>query len=144
MNFNPNCSATGGDRLVRLVRRSCAAATLLMTGAFAATGAQISVPPLSLQPATNFSVRHEVRHAIDKGLAWLEQNQNTNGLWSTPDHLAMTALVLDACHLRPDRDPKSEPVPVQKGYDDLMSCVQSDGGIYPNQMQSYNTSVALM
>jgi squalene-hopene/tetraprenyl-beta-curcumene cyclase len=144
MNFIPNCSAAGGDWLVRLVRCFCAAATLLITSAFAVTGAPISVPPLSLQPATNSSVRHEVRHAIDKGLAWLEQNQNTNGFWSTPDHPAMTALVLDAFQLRPDRDPKSEPVPVQKGYDYLMSCVQSDGGIYRKEMQSYNTSVALM
>ncbi len=115
-----------------------------MAAVFAAAGADISVPPISLQPATNTSVRYEVRHAIDKGLAWLEQNQSTNGYWSTPDHPAMTSLVLDAFELRPDRDPKSEPVAVKKAYDFLMSCVQPDGGIYQKELPSYNTSVALM
>jgi len=144
MCFNPNCADRVGGLVIGLVRRSHAAATLLMAAAFAATGAQINVPPVSLPPATNLSVRNEVRHAIDKGLAWLGQAQNTNGFWSTPDHPAMTALVLDAYELRPDRDPKAEPDAVKKGYDYVMSCVQPDGGIYRKEMQSYNTSVALM
>ena len=143
MNSNSHCSGGGGRRLARIIRLVRTAA-LLMATAFAAKGQQINLPLGSLNPATNTSVRNEVRHAIDKGLAWLEQNQNTNGFWSTPDHPAMTALVLDAFVLRPGRETKSEPAAVQKGYVYLMSCVQPDGGIYQKELQSYNTSVSLM
>ncbi len=92
-------------------------------------------------PAQNLSLRHEVQHAIEKGRAWLESRQNTNGFWSSPDHPALTALVLTAM-LGPQ--PGQSPSPaIDKGYAYLLSCVQPDGGIYKNELQSYNTSVVL-
>jgi len=120
-------------------------ASLLMIAPFATLGAPISVPPVQLPSvAMNASVRNEVQHSIEKGLAWLEQNQNTNGFWSSPDQPAITALVLEAFELGPNRDVKAEPLAVQKGYGYLMGCVQPDGGIYRKELQSYNTSVALL
>jgi squalene-hopene/tetraprenyl-beta-curcumene cyclase len=89
----------------------------------------------------NASLRHEVRHAIEKGRAWLENKQNTNGWWSSPDHPALTALVLTAL-LGPSPEKTASPN-MEKGYAFLLSCVQPDGGIYKNELQSYNTSVAL-
>ena len=144
MNSNPNGSDKVGGFVLEPVRRTCATVICFALMTIGAVGAETSAPSLSLQPATNLSLRNEVRHAIDKGLAWLQQNQNTNGYWSTPDHPAMTALVLEAFELRPDRDPKSEPEAVKKAYDFVMRCVQPDGGIYQKELQSYNTSVCLM
>src|SRR5207247_763141 len=47
--------------------------------------------------APDISFRNEVEHAIDRGLEWLQKNQGTNGVWSTADQPAVTALALVAC-----------------------------------------------
>src|SRR4051812_27584019 len=80
-----------------------------------AMAAQQSELKLSLRPEPNVSLRNEVKRAIDKGLAWLEKNQDTNGFWSTADHPAITAMVLTAFKLQPSRDQKTEPAVVKKG-----------------------------
>jgi squalene-hopene/tetraprenyl-beta-curcumene cyclase len=97
--------------------------------------------PAPAQVASNVSLRHEVRHAIDKGRAWLESRQNTNGWWSSPDHPALSALVLTA--LSGPAPGKSSSPAIDKGYAYVLSCVQPDGGIYKKELQSYNTSVVL-
>lgn len=38
----------------------------------------------STTSASDISFRNEVGHAIDKGLTWLQANQNTNGYWHPP------------------------------------------------------------
>jgi len=99
---------------------------------------------VSASSPSNISLRNEVKHAIDKGWAWLEKSQNTNGFWSTPDHPAITALALTAYKLQPGvLDQKDESASVKNGYAYLMSCVQPDGGIYRKDLPSYNTSVSL-
>ncbi len=90
---------------------------------------------------SNVSLRHEVRHAIEKGCAWLETKQNTNSYWSSPEHPAVTALVLTAL-VGPSPETSASPA-IDKGYAYLLRCVQPDGGIYNKELQSYNTSVAL-
>ena len=56
-----------------------------------------SAQPVALPPAaTDISFRHEVQRALDRGLAWLQTNQNAKGRWSTPDQPAVTALALTA------------------------------------------------
>jgi squalene-hopene/tetraprenyl-beta-curcumene cyclase len=98
--------------------------------------------PLSSAPiAGNVSLRHEARHAIEKACAWLETTQNTNGSWSSPEHPALTALVLTAL-LGPSPATTASPA-IDKGYAYLMTCVQPDGGIYVKDLQSYNTAVTL-
>ena len=50
------------------------------TGGSVASGAAESTPPpLALPSGPNVSLRNEVRHAVGKGLAWLEKSQDTNG-----------------------------------------------------------------
>jgi squalene-hopene/tetraprenyl-beta-curcumene cyclase len=86
-----------------------------------------------------------VQHAIDKGLGWLEKNQNTNGFWSTAELPAITALGAAAFRLQPGaREQTIQPAAVKKAYGYLLSCVQPDGGIYRKDLPSYNTSVSLM
>ena len=134
-----------GQISTRLLRRCIVGAGTFLLAGFAANGAESNTVKLVAEPAPNISVRNEVRHAIDKGLAWLEKTQDTNGFWSTADHPAITALGLAAFRAQPGGpDPTSEPPTVKKGYAYLLSCVKPDGGIYRKELPSYNTSVSLM
>ena len=95
--------------------------------------------------APDISFRNEVEHAIDRGLEWLQKNQNTNGVWSTADQPAVTALALVAFKGDPRgrfKDP--EPAWMRKSYDFLLSCVQPDGGIHRSNLVTYNTSIAML
>ena len=55
------------------------------------------------------SFKNEVQRAIDRGLAWLKANQNTNGWWSTADHPALTALPVMAFNGDPAKRYAREP-----------------------------------
>ena len=92
---------------------------------------------------TDISFRNEVQHAIDKGLSWLDTNQNTNGFWSTSDHPAVTALALTAFMGEPNERFKTN-ASVKKGYAFLLTNVQPDGGIYQKELQNYNTSLSIL
>ena len=106
------------------------------------TAAETNPPALTLRPASNASLGHEVQRAIDKGQAWLVRAQNTNGFWSTPDHPAVTGLALTALKIRPGGQ-EIDPAAVKKGYAYLLACVKPDGGIYQKDLSSYNTSISL-
>jgi len=114
-------------------------AVVLMAGGLSALAQNAAAPSHPLPD--NASLRHEVRHAVERGRAWLEARQNTNGWWSSPDYPALTALVLTAL-LAPSPE-KADWPGLDKGYAYVLSCVQPDGGIYKNELQSYNTSVVL-
>ncbi len=91
------------------------------------------------------SLRHEVQRAIDRGLAWLLANQNSNGWWTTPDHPAVTALPLIALNGEPSgRFLKNPPPQIRRGYAHLLASAKPDGGIYATNMANYNTSLALL
>ncbi len=92
---------------------------------------------------TDVSFRNEVGHAINKGLSWLETNQNPNGFWSTADHPAVTALALNAFMGEPNGRFKTNSA-VKKGYAFLLNNVQPDGGIYRKELQNYNTALSLL
>lgn len=91
------------------------------------------------------SLRHEVQRAIDRGIAWLLINQNSNGWWTTPDHPAVTALPLVALHGEPSGKYLKNPTPaIQRGYAFLLASAKPDGGIYATNMANYNTSLSLL
>jgi squalene-hopene/tetraprenyl-beta-curcumene cyclase len=117
----------------------------LVVAAWSSSAAQNAAVSLQ-KPEANVSLQNEVKRAIDKGLRWLEANQNTNGFWSTPDHPAITAVDVVAFGLQPgaSRDQTKQPAAVKRGCTFLLSCVQPDGGIYRKDLPSYNTSVSLM
>ena len=51
--------------------------------------------PLFASP--NQSLKLEIERSLDKGLQWIIQEQNnTNGYWGSPQYPALTALVLRA------------------------------------------------
>jgi len=114
-------------------------AIALLAGVLTVAAQEAAQPSTPL--ASNDSLRHEVRHAIEKGRSWLETKQNAGNYWSSPEHPALTALVLTAL-LGPSPGTSTSPA-IEKGYDYLLSCVQPDGGIYTKDLQSYNTSVVL-
>lgn len=100
---------------------------------------------VSLPGKTDVSFRNEVQRALDKGLDFLRQNQDTNGWWSTPDHPAVTALALTAFMGEPNgRWKKPEPAFMHKGYAFILACAQPDGSICKKELQNYNTAVAMV
>jgi squalene-hopene/tetraprenyl-beta-curcumene cyclase len=92
----------------------------------------------------NLSFRHELEHAIDRGLAWLSTNQNPEGWWSTPAQPAVTALALTAFTGHPKgRTAAGNPAQLRNGYRWLLSCVQPDGGIHRSNLVTYNTALSI-
>lgn len=94
---------------------------------------------------TDISLKNEVYHSIEKGLIWLKGRQDQKGYWSQPEYPALSGLVLTAFM----GDPKSRfrteaPDTIRSGYDYILKCVKSDGGIYVSGLGNYNTSVCLM
>lgn len=108
---------------------------------FAATNA-LAAP----NDADNLSLKLEIRRAIDKGLAWLGQNQHEDGYWSTEDHPAVTALALTAFKREPgDHSQKKFAKQIDDGYFYILGSVHEDGGIYrKKELLNYNTAVSML
>ncbi len=106
-----------------------------------------SAGSITLAPARepDISFRNELQHAIDRGLAWLQTNQNSNGWWSTEAHPAVTGLVLMSFQGNPGRNAgQPQPPSIERAYHYLLTSVQPDGGIYRSNLNTYNTSVCMM
>jgi squalene-hopene/tetraprenyl-beta-curcumene cyclase len=89
------------------------------------------------------SFKNEVQRAIDRGLAWLKTNQNTNGWWSTPDHPALTALPVMAFNGDPSKRYAREPF-LTNAYARILHSVKPGGGIFGTNLPTYNTAVSMM
>lgn len=103
-----------------------------------------SVSP-SLVRAEDVSMKLEVRHAIDRGVQWLQSQRKAEGNWSEAQYPALTALPLAALLMDPSRD-RSAPLPqeIARSLEWLVSLVKRDGGIYGKGLANYNTSVSMM
>lgn len=118
--------------------------SLLLAAGFGSICSARAAAPVPL-PTTDISFRHELQHAVDRGIAWLAANQNSNGWWSTPDHPAVTALALMAVQGdSSERHRQNPPAWVRRGYRYLLSCVQPDGGIHRTNLVTYNTALCMM
>lgn len=94
--------------------------------------------------AANQSLRNEVKHAIGRGLAWMETAQAPDGHWSSPDYPALTALPLTAFMREPESTPRDAEF-IRKGYAFLEASVHPDGGIYRKaELQNYNTCLSML
>jgi squalene-hopene/tetraprenyl-beta-curcumene cyclase len=98
------------------------------------------------QPAAKPPTRADIEAAIERGLGFLRQAQNSNGWWSTPDQPAVTALVLTAFNLDPKHTfpPQGRTSEMNRAYDYLLSCTQPDGSIQRSGLANYNTSLSLV
>jgi squalene-hopene/tetraprenyl-beta-curcumene cyclase len=96
--------------------------------------------------ADNLSLKLEIGRALDKGVTWLNGEQNaSSGNWGEPDYPALTGLALRATLGHPESTMVGKFAKNQKtGFGFLMSKVQSDGGIYGKGLASYNTSICMM
>ena len=95
------------------------------------------------------SLRQEIQHSIDKGLAWLKTRQSTDGNWSNADYPALTALVMTAHFGDPARHARPlgsapEDEGLRKAHAYLLTCVHPDGGIYRKGLTNYNTSISIV
>src|SRR5438067_1248153 len=128
--------------IVALVKQMKALCFFLFT---AMLGAQPALAAEAMpRDAANLSPRHEVQHAIDQGLAWLQTKQTPSGFWTTPEHPAITALALTA-FLRDPGVSHRDAEFVKRGFDFLLSCAHRDGGIYKkDELLNYNTSISVM
>lgn len=92
----------------------------------------------------NLSLRNEVEHAIDRGVAWLIKNQDAKGFWSTEDHPAVSALVLVALQGQPNESHENKREALKKGYAYITSLAKPDGSIFQKELVNYNTALSLM
>ena len=101
---------------------------------------------VSLHAADPVSLKLEIGRALDKGVAWLNGEQNaTSGNWGVAEYPALTGLALRATLGHPDPSVVGKFSKNQKaGFDFILSKVQSDGGIYGKGLASYNTSICMM
>ena len=103
------------------------------------------VPSAAVRSQSNESLRHEIQHAIDRGLAWLTANQNSNGWWQTPDHPAVTALALTAYNGDPmDRYRGRESASLKRAYTFVLNQARPDGSICVTNLPTYNTALSMM
>jgi squalene-hopene/tetraprenyl-beta-curcumene cyclase len=89
------------------------------------------------------SFKNEVQRAIERGLAWLKADQNTNGWWSTPDHPAVTALPVMAFNGDPSKRYARAPF-MTNAYAHILRNVKPSGGIFGTNLPTYNTAVSMM
>lgn len=95
-------------------------------------------------PAGDLSLKHEVQRAIDRGLAWLQHSQDTNGWWSTADHPAVTALALTAFQGDPSRRARTNAiVGIERGYRFLRDSAKPDGSLHRGTLINYNTAISV-
>jgi squalene-hopene/tetraprenyl-beta-curcumene cyclase len=102
-------------------------------------------PPSRPPSPVDLSLANEIQHAIDRGLASLLARQNSNGWWSTPDHVAPTALALTAFMGEPSgRFRSSIPPALAKGFEFILSATKPDGSIHRTTLINYNTSLSMV
>jgi len=96
----------------------------------------------------DLSLRLEIEHAINKGVAWLKKQQDSEtGAWSETDQPALTALAVAAMLGDPSlaKTPSTKfPPQIKKGLAFITSKQKSDGGIYGKGLATYNTSLSMM
>ena len=94
----------------------------------------------------DLSLQREVSHIIDRGNGWLLTQQRENGSWDGPDPLVATGMAMLALGVDPEeRHAGQKALPLRRGIDYLLTCLQPDGGMYLNASMAMNqTSISLL
>lgn len=100
-----------------------------------------SVPAAAL----DYSLRKEVHHSLERGVAWLAKSQDAKGFWTTPKHPGLTGLVVTALNrLPPGLQTRRSKQASEKAEAFILASVKPDGGIYNADMTNYNTSICMV
>jgi len=114
---------------------------LCAAGGFSVATA-VADPAIPPDRTPDLSLRHEVQHAIDRGLSWLLARQDPAGWWSTADHPAVTALVVSGFLGEPtERYRTNPPLALTKAIAYLAGSAQPDGGLHRGSLANYNTAI---
>ena len=118
---------------------------LALTLAASVGGLRAADEPLP-KDEKNISFRNEIRDTLNRGLAYLEKQQNPDGSFGTDvQHPALSAMPVVAFQREPTgRYAKAEFLTKSYGY--LRGFAQPDGGIYNKEagLANYNTSMCLV
>ena len=134
----------GSPRTARVLA-AVLGAVAIIAGSGNLSAAESTKQKLADKSTANLSFRNELTHAIDRGLLFLQAQQNSNGWWSTPDQPAVTALALQAFKGDPaKRYDRDGPAWLQRGYKFLLQNVRADGGIHASNLVTYNTAISMM
>ena len=87
------------------------------------------------------SIKLEIVRAIERGNAYLQSKQHTEGFWGESKYPAYTALALTAAMRSPSYD---EADYINKGYAWLSKQQKDDGGIYGKGLGTYNTATSIV
>jgi squalene-hopene/tetraprenyl-beta-curcumene cyclase len=99
---------------------------------------------IAVKPQADVAFRNAIRQAVDRGLASLAANQNSNGWWTTPDHPAVTALALSAFLGEPTHRYATNPPPhIAKALAYLVDSAKPDGSIHRGTLINYNTAITM-
>ena len=132
-------------KTLNFLNARAALCAVVVLAAQVASAADAPLNPAIPARRTDVSFQHELQRAIDKGVAWLEKNQDPAGFWSTADHPAVTALALTAYRSNPALTRSAaDPEWLKRGYAFLLKNIQPDGGIYAKGLMNYNTSLSMM
>lgn len=120
-------------------------ASLLAAGVFYGFCLDLHAQPAKVVTQAPAPTKRELQAAIERGIAFLEKAQNSNGWWSTPDQPAVTALVLTTLNMEPSgRFQRHRTSEMNRGFDYILSCARPDGSIQRAGLANYNTSLALL
>jgi squalene-hopene/tetraprenyl-beta-curcumene cyclase len=122
-------------RKIGLTALTALLATLIATAWTLGQTAKPSWPALS--PAT----RQSAQSSLDKGLAYLRQNQKADGSWES--HEGITGLAALAFLKQPGGWKKDDAY-VSKGLKYISTLAKPDGSIFSKDMPAVNTAIAIM
>src|SRR5215203_116646 len=85
----------------------------------------------------------KVQSTLDKAQKFLVSQQQPDGSWQPVPQMppGVTAMVLYGLASDPNYGP-NHPI-VKKGFDQLLTFQQPDGGIYKDSQANYNTAIAV-
>jgi hypothetical protein len=104
-----------------------------------------SVALFALPAAASAFTQADVNAAIDKGLTFLDANQNSDGSWGTTDPGAETALVLASYGVKGYANlSAAQQTRVQNGLTYLLGTQLPDGSFNADGLKTYDTGTALI
>ncbi|MEM6552914.1 MAG: prenyltransferase/squalene oxidase repeat-containing protein [Planctomycetota bacterium] len=108
-----------------------------------ATGLALLLATAAAPPAAALDAEHRAKAqaAIDRGIAYLLEQQNPDGSWSPQPGPAITGLALRVLLQQPDIGPDHPAVAKATRY--ILDRVQPDGSITDGILNNYNTAISL-